>query len=107
MRPGPRVTAIRSTSLELRAGLVERLASTGTTFSRWCRDAISGTTPPKRACSSACEETTLAAIRPSSVTSAAAVSSQEVSSPRITRPAASSPAPGSRHMISASSLLSV
>ena len=48
------------------------------------RDATSGTTPPKRACRSACDETTFARISPAPVTSAAAVSSQEVSIPRIT-----------------------
>src|SRR5438067_1626283 len=57
--------------------------STGTTSSRWRREATSGTTPPKRACSSAWEETTFARIWPSCVTTAAAVSSQEVSSARI------------------------
>src|SRR5689334_22237926 len=53
------------------------------TSSRCRREATSGTTPPNRACRSACDETTLERISPPS-TSAAAVSSQEVSSPRIT-----------------------
>jgi N6-L-threonylcarbamoyladenine synthase len=48
---------------------------------------VLGTTPPKRACSSACEETMLERIRPSCVTTAAAVSSHDVSIPRISRPA--------------------
>src|SRR5688572_422864 len=56
---------------------------TGETSSRWRRDATSGTTPPKRACNAAWDETTFARISPSSVTSAAAVSSQDVSIPKI------------------------
>src|SRR4051812_17817538 len=56
---------------------------TGVTSSRWRLDATSGTTPPKRACSSSCEATTLERMSPSALTTAAAVSSQEVSIPRI------------------------
>ena len=53
--------------------------------STWARAAISGTTPPKRACSSVCERTILDRIRPDPSlwrsTTAAAVSSQVVSIP--------------------------
>ena len=59
---------------------------TGTTSSRWRREAISGTTPPKRACRSACEERIDARTAPSRLTTAAQVSSQEVSIARITGP---------------------
>ena len=43
------------------------------------REAISGTTPPKRRCRSSCEATTKALTSSRSVTIAAAVSSQVVS----------------------------
>ena len=60
---------------------------TGTTSSRWRREAISGTTPPKRACRSACDERMRRAhVRRPGVTTAAQVSSQEVSIARITGP---------------------
>src|SRR5437899_4141814 len=53
--------------------------------STWARAAISGTTPPKRACSSSCEWTILDRIvplpSPRRSTTAAAVSSQVVSIP--------------------------
>src|SRR5437660_754672 len=55
---------------------------TGSSRCRCARAAISGTTPPKRACRSVCEATTLARTRGSSVKTAAAVSSQEVSMAR-------------------------
>src|SRR3954469_20431000 len=58
---------------------------TGTTSSRWCLEATSGTTPPYGACSSACEAITLLLMWPSAVMTAAAVSSHDVSIPRITR----------------------
>src|SRR5262245_9170513 len=56
---------------------------TGETSWRCRREATSGTMPPKRACRSACDATTLARTRPSRLTTAAAVSSHEVSSARI------------------------
>ena len=55
---------------------------TGSSRCRWARAATSGTTPPKRACRSVCEATTLDSTRGSSVKTAAAVSSQEVSMAR-------------------------
>src|ERR1039458_9624216 len=67
----------------LEAGLVERLEAAGVAGRR---AAISGTTPPNRACSSVCERTILDKIRPDPSlrrsTTAAAVSSQVVSIPR-------------------------
>jgi hypothetical protein len=61
---------------------------TAFTSSRWWREAISGTTPPKRACTP-CDETTFARTSPASVTTAAQVSSQEVSIARIMRASSS------------------
>src|SRR5438105_3704799 len=55
---------------------------TGNSRCRCARAATSGTTPPKRACRSVCEATTLDRITRSSVKTAAAVSSQEVSMAR-------------------------
>ena len=72
--------------------LLERRRTTGATSSRCRLDATSGTTPPKRAWSSACEETIDESTRPSRVTTAAAVSSQDVSMPRITTRARTTPA---------------
>src|SRR4051812_20432918 len=51
------------------------------TWSTWLRDASSGTTPPKRRCSSICVATTSESTRLPSSTTEAAVSSQEVSMP--------------------------
>src|SRR5262249_56171433 len=83
-RPGPCVTATASASPSSAPAWPSASRRTGITSSRCRRDATSGTTPPKRAWRSACEETTLARISPSTVTIAAAVSSHEVSTPRIT-----------------------
>ena len=91
--PGPWVTATVSTSSRLAPASARASSTTGITSSRWWRDAISGTTPPKRACRCACDETTFERISPAPVTSAAAVSSQLVSTPRI-RAARPAPAPG-------------
>ena len=85
--PGPWVTATRSTLAIGSPADSSASRTTGETSSRWRRDATSGTTPPKRACRSACDDTTDESTRPSSVTTAAAVSSHDVSIPRITTPA--------------------
>ncbi len=82
--PGPAVTPTASTSSSVAPAPASASSITGATSSRCRRDATSGTTPPNRACSSACEATTFARISPSSVTTAAAVSSHDVSRPRIT-----------------------
>jgi len=81
-RPGDRLR--RRDADEKRAASARASSTTGATSSRCRRDATSGTTPPKRAWSSAWDETTFARMRPSSVTTAAAVSSQDVSTPRRT-----------------------
>ena len=52
-------------------------------FSRWAREAISGTTPPNFWCRASCEATTLPRTSSESVTTAAAVSSHVVSRVRI------------------------
>src|SRR4051812_33920839 len=57
-------------------------STTGSRFRRCARDAISGTTPPNRACRSVWDATTFDSTRRSSVNTAAEVSSQEVSSAR-------------------------
>src|SRR4051794_11559427 len=58
-------------------------ATTGVSSSRWARLAISGTTPPKRACRSTWLDTTDdRTVRPPH-TRAAAVSSHDVSMPRM------------------------
>src|SRR5438132_1099099 len=54
---------------------------TGFIRSTWSREAISGTTPPKRACRSTCEAITFERRHSPSSTIAAAVSSQELSIP--------------------------
>ena len=56
-------------------------ATTGVSDSTWARLAISGTTPPKRACSSTWLDTTDDSTWRASTTTAAAVSSHEVSMP--------------------------
>ena len=64
--PGPCVTAIRSISSSGVSAASSASRTTGETSSRCLRDATSGTTPPKRACRSACDETTDDSTRPSS-----------------------------------------
>src|SRR5262245_3726117 len=81
-RPGPCVTAMPSRSASPVPASPSARRITGTTTSRWRRDASSGTTPPYGPWTSSWEATTLERIlRPPSST-AAAVSSQEVSMPR-------------------------
>jgi hypothetical protein len=75
------------------------------TSSRCVETRPPGTTPPKRACRSACEETTFDRMCPSS-TSAAAGLVAEVSSAEDQECVAGSET-GSFHMIRASSRLSV
>ena len=77
------MTATASTPASSTPASPSACSITGVTSSRWRRDATSGTTPPKRACSSSCEATTLERISPSALTTAAAVSSHDVSIPRI------------------------
>src|SRR6266567_339665 len=86
-RPGPTVTATASTSPNQIPASVRASVSSGLTFSRWAREAISGTTPPNRSCRWAWLDSRFDRIfRPSSTT-ATAVSSQEVSIPRTRIPA--------------------
>jgi len=83
-QPGPCVTATSSMSSSV-APAVESASSTTTfTSSTWCREAHSGTTPPKRPCTP-WEDTTLASSSPARVTTAAHVSSHDVSMARIMR----------------------
>src|SRR4029079_9857311 len=70
------------------------LETTGTMFSRWWRETISVTTPPKRAWMSAWVETTFERMRRPSSTTAAAVSSQEVSMARRSSSGLRQGAPG-------------
>ncbi len=51
-RPGPLVTAMASTSVMAMPAVSQARSMVGTIASRWARLATSGTTPPKRACSS-------------------------------------------------------
>ena len=52
MRPGPVVYAIASISLSSIPASFTAASAMGAIFCRWARAAISGTTPPYRACSS-------------------------------------------------------
>src|SRR3954471_11944972 len=79
--PGPLVTAIASTSCNAIPAVAQARSTVGTIASRWARDATSGTTPPKRACSSTLEATA-SASRVLPRTMPTPVSSQEVSKPR-------------------------
>ena len=56
-RPGPAVTASASTSASATPAVSQARSIVGTIASRWAREATSGTTPPKRACSSTDEAT--------------------------------------------------
>ena len=103
--PGPCVTATRSTRSSPTPASPSASRRTGVTSSRCRRDATSGTTPPYFACSSAWEETTLAqdlAVvrddrRGRLVAGRLEPEDQALAGSRT----------GSRHMISASSRLSV
>jgi len=83
MRPGPLVTPIRSMSLSVTPASSRACWVTRLMFSRWWRDAISGTTPPNFVCMSICEEMTLDMISLPSATTASDVSSQLDSIPRV------------------------
>ena len=87
-RPGPCVTATASRSAKLVPDSRRADSITGTMFSTWWREAISGTTPPKGAWNATWDDTTFERIRRASATTAAAVSSQEVSIPRTRATAA-------------------
>src|SRR3954471_11716750 len=79
--PGPEVTATASTSSIVAPASVRARCTVGTMASRCAREAISGTTPPKRSCS-AMEVASASASRVCPRTSPTPVSSQEVSKPR-------------------------
>ena len=80
--PGVLWTATHPMSDRATPARARASSTTGSRF-RWCaRDAISGTTPPNRACRSVCDATTLDSTRRSSVNTAAAVSSHDVSRAR-------------------------
>src|SRR4051812_10441080 len=85
IRPGPAAAATPSISLnDLPASDIARV-TIRSSASTWARAAISGTTPPKGACSLICDSTTLDRILPGPSpvrsTTAAAVSSHVVSIP--------------------------
>jgi hypothetical protein len=83
IKPGAKVTATPSISLSLQLAFSSASSQTCTMLSACRREAISGTTPPYKRCSSTCEATMADSIfRPFSTT-AQAVSSQEVSIPSI------------------------
>ena len=78
--PGPAVTAMPSRSRALIPASFRARSMVGTIASRWAREAISGTTPPKRACVSTLEATASArSVVPRTMPTP--VSSQEVSIP--------------------------
>ena len=79
-RPGPAVTETASTSDSRTPARSQARSTVGTIASRWAREATSGTTPPKRACSST-EEAMTSASSSLPRTSPTPVSSQEVSIP--------------------------
>src|SRR3954465_12984857 len=79
--PGPEVTATASTSPAVAPASASARCTVGTIASRCAREAISGTTPPKRSCS-AMEVARASASRVWPRTSPTPVSSQEVSKPR-------------------------
>src|SRR6478672_5447490 len=84
-RPGPEVTEMASRSRSWTPASRHARSIVGTMASRWARLATSGTTPPKRACSS----TLLATVSARSVwprTMPTPVSSQDVSMPRTRGP---------------------
>ena len=85
-RPGPAVAAIASMSARSTPESARAASTMPSSASTWARAAISGTTPPKAACSSIWLSTMLdrifGAASPSSATTLAAVSSQLVSMPR-------------------------
>src|SRR5690242_6786263 len=85
MRPGPEVTAMRSTSSSVLPARVRASCRTGMTCTTWLRLASSGTTPPQRRWMSTWVETTSESTRRPSSTRAAAVSSQEVSIPSTSK----------------------
>src|SRR5689334_24859271 len=89
--PGPRVTAMPSTSPSATPARPRAASITGRMFRTWWRDASSGTTPPYGPCTASCDDTTDARSAPSRRT-AAAESSQELSTPRTITGRASSPA---------------
>ena len=79
--PGPPVTATASISFKDNLESLSAWCNVGIIASRWARLAISGTTPPKRACSSTLDAITLANnVRPRTIPTA--VSSQDVSIPK-------------------------
>src|SRR3954454_23409767 len=79
--PGPEVTATASTSPAVTPASASARCTVGTIASRCARDAISGTTPPKRSCSSI-DVASASASRVRPRTSPIPVSSHEVSNPR-------------------------
>src|SRR5690348_15549707 len=82
-RPGPRVTASRSTSAGLAPAFSKARSISEGSRTRWSRAASSGTTPPNSLCTSTWVWMTLLRTRRPSSTSATEVSSHEVSMPRI------------------------
>ena len=85
IRPGPAAAATPESWAKPTPASFIALSTIPSSRSTWARAAISGTTPPKRACSSVCDRTILDRIRPAPSllrsTTAAAVSSQVVSIP--------------------------
>src|SRR6516162_856023 len=86
IKPGPAAAAIPSSAPNGSCASFIALAMIESSTSTWARAAISGTTPPKAACSPIWEKTTFDRMRPCPSaflsTTAAAVSSQVVSMPR-------------------------
>src|SRR3954452_10926079 len=80
VRPGPEVTAMASTSSGPTPASARARCTVGTIASRCAREAISGTTPPKRSCSPT-EVASASASRVCPRTRPTPVSSHEVSNP--------------------------
>ncbi len=82
-RPGPVVTATAPMSLMASPASASAARTTGAAACTWARAAISGTTPPYRACSSMLDATAWPSSCPSR-TRPAPVSSQDDSIPSTT-----------------------
>src|SRR3954447_1174322 len=102
--PGPEVTAIASTSSTVMPDSASARCTVGTIASRCAREAISGTTPPNRSCSST-EVASASASRVCPRTSPTPVSSHEVSNPRTSGWSATHELPLHHHGVRAARLV--
>ncbi len=96
-RPGPVVTATASMPDSRRPARESASRTTGPKACRWARAAISGTTPPNRACSSMLDATACPSSRPPD-TMPAPVSSHDDSIPSTTGKRTTTPLAPSLHL---------